>query len=52
MQESAARDGFIICMRENDEYMFKLPRVPQRNRKIRDQKKTNYPKQENAEEND
>src|SRR5260370_29142155 len=50
-KETPTSDGFIICMRENSKHMVKLPRIPQRNRKIRDNKKACYPKERNDEEN-
>src|SRR5437773_9496263 len=51
MKETSASDGFIICMRENSKHMVKLPHIPQRNRKIRDNKKARHPKERNDEEN-
>jgi hypothetical protein len=52
MKETPATDGFIIGMRENNENMFKLPCIPQRNRKISDQKKACRPKEKDDEKND
>src|SRR3981081_1897071 len=50
MKESPASDGLIICVRENDEYMLESSRIPQWNRKIRDQKKARHPQNSNDEE--
>ena len=52
MKGPAATDSFIICMRENDKNMVKLLRIPQRNRKIRDQEKARHPKERNTEKYD
>ena len=51
MQCSSASDSFIICMRENNQHTVKLPRIPQRDRKICDDKKACHPKERNDERN-
>jgi hypothetical protein len=52
VERTRAANSFVICVRENDEDMFQLPYILQRNRKVRDKKKARHPQQKNAEKYD